>query len=185
MLNLSYCESWFWANRSATPVLTEKAAKKRHEKRQHYSVAVDGFDAPTAIIEVVNDFVPVTFLDRLLRSVLTLHFEEQNPQRLLLTMATRRIFCDATEEMVEKMQAGRQNPSQPWAQYLGYLDTVKNGTTLIFKPDGSTIRRMSRHGDSSILIEPGPRYDPSHHWEDYPEFGQYDHLLKKDRHLPW
>jgi hypothetical protein len=65
------------------------------------------------------------------------------------------------------------------------VDQVLDGRTVVFKEDGSTIYRAGRHGDARQLVQPGPSRDVSKHWEPYPEFGEYEHLLKRDRDIPW
>lgn len=185
MKHMQYCETWFWAERSPTKPLTAAQARKRHENRQKYAVVVGGFAAPIAVIQLINDFVPVTFFDLLLRCVLDFHFEEMEPGKLRLTMATRRVHCEATPAMAQRLQEGRKHPDQPWGQFLADIDRVIDGRTITFKPDGSTYYRASRHGDSRILRIPGPYFDASGQTEPYPEFGHYEHLLKRERGLPW
>lgn len=185
MNDFGFCINWFGSERSPIKVVSEAQAQKLHEAHKQYTVTVEGFLKPTAIIIVTENFVPVMFLDVLLRPYLEYHFQKQNNGRIFLSMAIRRIFCDATDEMVDKMQAGRQNPSQPWTQYLAHLDKVFEGTSLIFKPDGRTIKQYEHFSEPYAFEQTELQYDASHHWEDYPEFGKYDHLLKKDRHLPW
>jgi hypothetical protein len=87
--------------------------------------------------------------------------------------------------MVARLEAGRENPDQPWGQFLAEVDQVLDGRTVVFKEDGSTIYRAGRHGDARQLVQPGPPWDVSKHWEPYPEFGEYEHLLKRDRDIPW
>lgn len=184
-MNMRYCKSWFWGRRMTNNPISEIEAQKRHARRQEYTVAIGGFEQPTAIVEVVRDFVPVTFFDSLLRSVLTFHFEELEPNRLHLTMAVRRRFCAATPEMLERLRTGRADPKHPWGQFLAEIDQVLDGRTITFKPNGDTYYRSSRHGDSRILQLPGPKWDFYANSEPYPEFGCYEHLLKRDRDLPW
>ena len=186
MNGLGFCKSWFEANRSATRVLSEADAQVRHQKRQQYTVAMGGFDAPEAIIIVVGTFVPVMFMDVLLREHLEYHFQELKTGSLFLSMAIKRVYCPATEEMVAKMQAGRvAKPTQRWAQYIADIDKVIEGTSLIFKPDGRAVRQYEHFAEPYRFEETEFKADVANHWEEFPEFGQYEHLLKKDRGLPW
>jgi hypothetical protein len=166
-------------------MLTESEAQKRHEKREEYTVAIGDFEKPDSIVEVVNRMVAVTFLDEMLRMKHTLKFQEKDTHRLFLAMATCRKYCAATPAMVARLEAGRKNHDQPWGQFLAEVDQVLDGRTVVFKEDGATIQRASRHGDARQLVQPGPQWDVSTHWEPYPKFGEYDHLLKRDRDIPW
>lgn len=185
MSALACCDSWFSSDRCPTEPLSAAAAWRRHEHRDSYTVVVGGFEEPKVLVDVINDFLAITFLDLLLRMRLTLHFEEMEPHRLFLTMASRRIFRPATPEMVARLQSGRKDPKHQWGQFLAEADRVLDGRTTIYKTDGTTFFRASRHGDSRIFEQPGPVVDVSGHWETYPEFGHYDHLLREDRPLLW
>lgn len=169
--------------------MTEAEARKRHAKRQEYlhsyTVAIGGFEQPSAIVEVFKTAIAVTFLDTLMRRELDYVFHEKESNTLHLSMAVRRTFCEATPELVQRMQEGRKNPDQPWAQFLAEVDQVLDGRTITFKPNGDTYYRASRHRDARILQIPGPKWDFHAHCEPYPEFGNYDHLLKRERDLPW
>lgn len=185
MTKREYCRSWFWANRSTSDPITEDEARKRHKLREQYTVAVGGFEAPSAIIEVVNDFVAVSFLDRLLREFMTLHFQEKKPGLLFMSMATRRVYCEPTNDLVDRLRLGPDDPSHSWGRFIELADRVLDGRSVIFREDGSTFHRASRHGDSRILEVPGPKWSVSGNWEPYPKFGHYDHLLNQHRPVPW
>lgn len=186
MKSLGFCKSWFGANRSPTQVLSEVEARTRHKGRKEYTVAVGGFDAPEVIVIVVGTFVPVMFLDVLLREHLEYHFQELKTGSLFLSMATKRVYCPATDEMVAKMQAGRvASPIHPWLQYIADIDKVIEGTSLIFRPDGRAARQYEHFAEPYHFEETEFKADVANHWEKFPEFGQYDQLLKKDRGLPW
>jgi hypothetical protein len=165
--------------------LTEAQARKRHERREEYTVAIGGFDAPTAIIEVVNRMVAVTFFDALLRRALDYEFSEVEPGCLRLVMAVRRRYCEATPDLLARLREGRKDPKHDWGQFLADIDRVLDGRSVHFRPEGTTVQSAGRHGDARDLIQPGPPYDPDAHWEPYPDFGEYGHLLRRDRDIPW
>ncbi|HPO17221.1 MAG TPA: hypothetical protein PLI09_27555 [Candidatus Hydrogenedentes bacterium] len=184
MFEILYCDSWFWKRRKSVDDLSEAEACQRHKKRKEYTAVLGGFEHPSIVVEVVNRMVAVTYLDRLLRMERTLKFQEKKPEHLFLTMAIRRRYCEATAEMIARLESGRKDPGHPWGQFLADADRVLDGRTIVFNEDGSTLYRASKHGDSRQLVQPGPQCDVTANWEPYPEFGHYDHLLKQ-RDLPW
>lgn len=185
MNRLEYCKSWFWGHRMTNNPITAKEARKRHDKRAEYTVLVGGAEHPLVVILLVKTLVAISFPDKLLRGQLEYHYSEKEPGRLLLSMAVRRVYCPATPEMIARMEAGRQHPDQPWSQFLADADRVLDGRSVKFSGDGKTFYGASRHGDARRLDLPGPIVDMSSQWEPYPEFGQYEHLLKRDRGVVW
>jgi hypothetical protein len=182
---LRFCKSWFWQERMTNNPITESEARKRHAEREEYTVAIGGFEKPNAMVEVVNRMVAVTFFDTLLRREFDYTFQEKEPNRLFLSMAVRRQYCPATPAMITRMEAGRKNPDQPWGQFLADVDHVLDGRAVIFKENGTTFHSAGRHGDARQVRQPGPSWDVSKHWEPYPEFDDYEYLLRRDREIPW
>ncbi len=155
MTKYFYCKSWFWAKKRPTEMWTEEQARKAHDDRKTYTVLVKDVERPYAVVEVANDFVGVTFLDEKLRQSLSYQFEEVEPGKLFLSMATHREFD-------------------------GDNDQVKAGNSYIFNQDGSLIIRKQSFNPQS-LEEANSSTDVSGNYENYPDFGEYDHLLKVER----
>lgn len=155
--NFFYCKSWFWAKKRPTEIWSEEQAKQAHDERRTYTVLVNDLERPYAVIDVAGNtnFIGVTFLDDFLRESLSYHFKEVEPGKLFLSMATHR-------------------------EFEGDKDQVKLGTSYIFNEDGKlTIRKQSFNPQN--LEEANSSTDVSGNYERYPEFGEYDHLLKIDR----
>lgn len=184
MSNKDYCKSWFWGRRMTNNPMSEVEARARHAKREEYTVAIGGFENPSVMVEVVDRMVAVTFFDELLRRPLDYTFQEKEPNRLFMTMAVRRRYCPATDAMVARMMAGRKTPDQPWAQFLADSDRVIEGTSLAFKMDNSVLKQYEHFAAPYDFQESRFQWDTSVLWEPYPEFGCYEHLLKR-RSLPW
>ena len=182
---LSFCVSWFWTKRKTNNPISEPEARRRHEKREEYTVVVGGFEHPSAVILLARGLVAIKHPDALLREPLVYHYEELTPGRLFLAMAIRRVYCPATGEMVARLEEGRKQPRYPWGQFLAEIDRVLDGRSVKLDLDGSTFYGASRHGDARKLAMPGPRLDVSGFWLPYPEFGQYDHLLEASPEIPW
>lgn len=134
---------------------TEEQARKAHKERRQYTVLVNDAERPYAVIEVSGDFVGVTFFDDLLRESLSYQFQETEPGKLFLSMATYREFPSDT-------------------------NNASSGTSYIFKQNGDvSIRKQSI--SSKSIEESKSTADVSGNYEQYPEFGQYEGLLRTER----
>ena len=65
-------------------------------------------------------------------------------------------------------------------EFDGDNDQVKAGNSYIFNQDGSLIIRKQSFNPQS-LEEANSSVDVSGNYENYPDFGEYDHLLKVER----
>lgn len=184
-IGVSYCVSWFWAKRKTNNPISEVEARRRHEKREEYTVVVGGFENPSAVILLARGLVAIKHPDVLLRQPLVYHYEELAPNRLFLAMAIRRVYCPATGEMVARLAEGRNQPRYPWGQFLAEIDTVIEGTSLIFEPDGSVLKQYEHFTDPYDYRDARFSWNTDGLWAPYPEFGEYDHLLALHPPLPW
>lgn len=106
-------------------------------------------------MEFNRDWIGVNFLDRLLRVYLNYSFVEVEPGRMFLTMSTYR-------------------------EFEGLSDNVKNGTTYIFKQDGLVLLR-EQDVTNKVLRTSKRMADVSGNWDKYPNFGEYESLLRLER----
>ena len=152
-----YCKSWFWAKKRPTKMWSEKQARRAHDERKTYTVLVNSFEKPYAIIDVAGNtnFVGVTFLDDFLREFLSYNFKEIKLGELFLSMAVHREFYDKS-------------------------DQIKIGNSYIFNKNGDLVIRKKTFNPQS-LDETNVSIDTSGNYEKYPNFGQYDNLLKMER----
>lgn len=185
MAAVDYCIDWFWKRRTAHEPVSEAEARRRHEKREEYTVVVGGFEHPSAVILLARGMVAVYHPDVLIREELEYGFSERNPGRLFLAMAIRRVYCPATGEMVARLEEGRKQPRYPWGQFLAEIDTVIEGTSLTFESDGSVLKQYEHFSDPYKYRDTRFSWNTDSLWLPYPEFGQYDHLLEASPELPW
>jgi hypothetical protein len=97
----------------------------------------------------------VGFLDEKIRETLYYAFKEISPGTLFLSMATYRDF-------------------------EGDIDKVSLGTTYIFDPDGS-LKIQKQHFNPHTAEISETTADVTGNYEKWPEFGEYDDLIKVDR----
>jgi hypothetical protein len=153
--SLYFCKSWFRAMKQPIDIWSEADARIAHEKKSPYTVLVGSVEAPFCFLEVTERFVGVGFLDALLRESLTYQFQEVEPEKLFLSLATHREFEDNS-------------------------DRVTGGTTYFFGTDGAVqIKRefFNPHrveiANSKINVQPN--------FAAMPKFGEFDDLIREDR----
>jgi hypothetical protein len=154
-MTLTYCKGWFRHQKRVVTVLDESAARKAHEQRRPYTVVLGDVTTPECFIDINNDYVGVGFLDDLLREYLSYTFDESQPGRLFLSMATQRDFD-------------------------GESDKVTSGTTYHFKENGAVTIETEDFVEP-FLSEGHLQADVSGNWDDYPKFGQYSAVARVDR----
>jgi len=130
-------------------------ARLAHESRHQYTVLAGDPVAPFAFIEIVNDYFGVGFLDQKLREDVSYQFQEKKSGKLFLTMATHREFDENTDQVIR-------------------------GSTYIFDMDGKIHIEQTDFGAKTKETSKS-NADVSSNWEDYPEFGNYDAILKRER----
>lgn len=156
MAEVFYCKGWFRAKKCALEPYTPVQAQALHERGELYCALIGSQTKPTCFLEVKKGFVGVGFLDEQLREVLSYSFQEQEPGRLFLSIATHREF----------------EPSS---------DKVLKGTSYIFSPAGKLIIRREEFFPSHNLESAESTADISTNWESFPKFGSYGHLAKAER----
>ena len=85
-----FCKSWFRAKKKPTEVWSREQAELAHINKQHYTVLIGSVDRPYCFLDIADKVVGVGFLDENLRESLTYAFQEFEPEKLFLTMATHR-----------------------------------------------------------------------------------------------
>ncbi len=156
MSEVFYCKGWFRAKKRALEPYTAVQAQALHEGGELYCALIGSHTNPTCFLEVKRGFVGVGFLDEKLREVLSYSFQEEEPGKLFLSMATHREF----------------EPNS---------DKVLKGTSYIFSLDGKLIIRREVFSPSHKLDSAERTTDISANWEPFPKFGSYGHLVKAER----
>lgn len=150
-----FCKSWFRAKKKPTEVWTEEQAKLAHMKKQSYTVLVDSIEKPYCFMEIADKVVGVGFLDERLRESLSYDFQEIEPGKLFLTMATHREFD-------------------------GETDIVVSGISYIFKQDG-TVHMRREFFNPHRLETAATSSDVSMNYAATPDFGEYDDFIRVER----
>lgn len=152
-----YCKNWSIGYKEPIDLWGEKKALKKHEAGEPYTVLIDSESTPSCFINIMRNsgWVSVSFLDEHLREYLLYNFQMLDVETLFLSMAVYREFNDDT-------------------------DLVINGTRYHFKEDGHTI--IIEDNIPSKTSERSETYsDVDKNYEQFPAFGQYDSLNRKER----
>jgi len=152
---ITYCKSWFRARKQPTEIWPEEYARSAHRNKKLYSVVVGPVDRPFCFLEINKGFVGVGFLDLLAREYLYYAFREIKDGALFLSMTTYR-------------------------EYGGDTDKVDNGTTYRFQENGTV--EIDKQSFNPITNKNARSfYDVAKNYDNWPEFGDYDHLIKIER----
>lgn len=152
---LSYYERWHRYAKEAIGPLAEEAARRLHVADAPYVVVIGDPGRPYGFIEVCADCYGVSFLDERGREHLMYTFEDAGKGRVFLKEATYR-------------------------DYEGESDAVSKAVIYRFWTNGRVmIERSERPFKQTSVSE--SRADVSRNWEMKPTFGEYGHLLRKDR----
>jgi hypothetical protein len=151
-----FCKSWFRAKKRPTEVWTEAQARAASARGTLFTVLVDSVERPWCFLECNGPFVGVGFLDGRLRESTYYAFSRQGPDGpLFLTDATHR-------------------------EFEGDSDAVREGTTYVFQPDG-TVRIRRQCFSPPSLETKETTADVSGNYAPWPEFGEYDDLVRVER----
>lgn len=152
-----YCNGWFRAKKKITKLWDIKDAEKAHGARQVYYVVVTDREMPYCFIEINNSAMYVGFLDGFKREYLGYAFEEKESGRLFLTEAI-------------------------YWEYEANTDERKEKTKYFFTPGGSLqVHKINSKTNEGEILTAKSSVDVAGNWEDYPEFGKYEGLIRKER----
>ena len=151
-----FCKSWFRAKKRPTELWSEEQARAAHNEGRPYTVLVDSVEQPYCFLEVSAKAVSVGFLDRLLRESLTYGFQQVEPGKLFLTMATYR-------------------------EFVGDTDTIAKGTTYIFNRDGAVSIRRESFVPGHGLETSASTADMVANYSAAPSFGEYGDFIRAER----
>jgi hypothetical protein len=152
---VSFGKGWFRAKKRLTESWDESKARFAHEQRQPYVAVVGNAESIRCFVEANNDYIGVGISDNAKREFLSYQFQEIQPGRLFLTMATH-------------------------CEFDGETDGVKSSTTYYFKPNGC-VTVESEDFATGHLTTKKIQTDVSGNWEAYPVFGDYESIVRIDR----
>ncbi|MCA9094078.1 MAG: hypothetical protein KDA68_11355 [Planctomycetaceae bacterium] len=153
---LTYGNRWFRGKKRIIEQWEESHACEVHSSRGTYVVVVGQNERSFCFIEISKEAVTVGFLDDLIREYLTYSFRELSPGKLFLKSARHRNF-------------------------EGESDKLKTAKIFYFETDGRV--HIEEYDDKTQTVESSDAesVDPAGYWEDYPEFGKYDSLIRIER----
>lgn len=154
-MKTNYCEGWFRADKCITEQWTEEQARKAHNSRQMYTAVLGGLKSPYCFVEMRDSSIGTGFLDDNLREYMTYIFDEYEPGKLFLTHVYFRY-------------------------YDGESDTVIKVETYVFFRDGRTVITDKDVINKTVSKSESTK-DLSGNYNDYPEFGDYRVLTRKER----
>lgn len=161
---------WCEPDRNFTEIWSAEKARMAYDRNEIYEAVIERDGAPFCFVQSVTReggtrLVTVNFFDEALRVVLYYQFEELEPQRLFLAWALHRVFIPGALDPLDRPDG----------------NAVELADFYYYKPEGLAIVEHhfppGRRLDSPEVVQ-----DTSRCWEPYPSFGQYDTLIRPDRH---
>ena len=151
-MTLTYSDGWDRHHNCPGEPWNAEKARKAHEARELYAVAIGPADQPTAYIEFNIGYAGLALLDEMGREPMVYVFDEQEPGRLFLQEVKSR-------------------------EFVGDTDEVEDATIYGFYPEG---RMVIQECDvqTEMAVDREGMTDVSENWEPYPEFGEYESLLR-------
>jgi hypothetical protein len=152
---IEYCERWVFLKKTTAGLLDEETARKRHENRLPYTALIGGKEDPDFVVSIGGEFVLVSFMDGQTRESLRYDFKEVRPSKLFLSRALHRTYDEDTDEILRVM-------------------------TFVFHEDGRIL--MEEHDLKTDSVQEREAVDSvAENGDDYPEFGHYERLCRRDR----
>ena len=159
--DIYFSKSWFILRKRATQPLTWNEALKLHKKGEVYTVLIDSDTKPTIGLNIIKDnYVGVFFFDDQLRDYMWYQFQESKkyPGKLFLSLRKRR-------------------------EFIGDSFEIKHSQICYFKEDGHV------KVENAVPLNDGSKgFDVTSyetiidvsdtHYADFPEFGEYDDLIR-------
>ena len=156
---LFFCERWGGNYKSPVTPMPRKKAEKLHAAGKPYCVLVGSETHPRATVHMTQTVAIVSFMNNNINPYVVYIFvrnDKKNPsERLFLSEAKERHYNDKDEVIMA---------------FLYYFST--DGKTKIVR----TVLIPERYSQDMEIVT-----DVSGNWSDYPEFGEYDDLLRFER----
>lgn len=154
-MKINYARSWFRARKKITKEWSVEEARNAHNNREMYTAILGGLNAPYCFVEIRDDFISVGFLDDNIREYLVYNFTEYEPGKLFLTHAYYRIYDGETDNIT----------------YVDSYVFFRDGRVSLGKRD--IINQTKEEAESTM--------DVSGNYLDYPDFGDYRIITRKER----
>ncbi|PQO43872.1 hypothetical protein [Blastopirellula marina] len=153
-MEIAFCEKWWGARKRPLNIISEEAARTRHEKRKPYVALLGGVDHPRFVVDIAMEWATINFLDSQQRMYLSYNFIELEPGKLFLKGAY-------------------------YWEYEKDSDAVKSCTIFNFDVSGQIV--IAEAGETSEVREFETTASVDENWDEYPAFGDYASLCVEER----
>ena len=160
-MKIIHCKGWSLRRKYPNQPYSETEAEKLYQGRKPFGVVIERKDKPFCFIDFNNQFIYVGFLDKYQRNYLGYEFSEIQNNRIFLKEVD---FWEYEGETDNKLTSNR------------YRFTPE-GEFGIENTNNQTREKVRRYAENKI--------DVSILWENYPEFGKYDNIIKIEREIPY
>lgn len=151
-MNITYSLYWNLDKKAPISIISEVEAKKRHHKNQPY-VAIISEDNHLYVVEIYKKGINVRFLDNNKNDFLLYVFRSRDRQSIFLENAI----------------------------YYEYKDNIELTQTIYNFYESGYILITQIDKIQKTLEQKELNYDASTNWDNFPEFGMYDSVIKIER----
>ena len=148
-MELFYCSRWWIKKKKAVDILTEEEAKSRHDTGKVYTAVITSDDKIAYVIDILKDYIILRYMDENINPYLIYEFHKVCENDIFLKGIT----------------------------YFGYEGEGEESYIFNFSTDG-TVSMERKDNISNTMEERVTTCDVSEQYGTFPEFGQYEDLLK-------
>ncbi|QHM13808.1 hypothetical protein C7M29_01482 [Bacillus subtilis] len=154
-MKVYYCDEWSDIKKQPWNILDDCTAYLHHQKHEPYTAVLTEGEKPKYIVNVTNEWVSVGFYDDLTRKYLNYDFEVISDGKIFLRTAMYWEYDDATDNEVSSL-------------IIGFRE---DGHIAMEKTDFKTGSVEERETSDNLKSN----------WDDFPKFGEYNHLCREER----
>ena len=154
-MELTYYKKWFIREKKAINELSYEEAKEKHLKKEPYTVLVKDDNIIKYIIDIASRFILVNFMNDRLRPYLIYEFHVKENNKIFLKMAS----------------------------YYEYNEDEERTESILFNfSENGKIAMERRNLTNQEMEERDLDYSVDCNWDEFPDFGNYEHLLNEERY---
>jgi len=154
-MKLTYCDEWSMVRKKPWNIIDSTQAQQNHINKIPYTVLIQENDQIENIIEVTNSNISVNFMNESRSSYLCYVFDVKCDDSIFLSMAYHYNYDESGNDIVV-------------------------GTTFNFNENGYLFMEK-RDYKTGAVEERDLQSDVTPNWDKFPEFGEYEHLLRSER----
>jgi len=154
-MNISYCDRWSNVSKEPFNIFDADKARQNHLKKELYTAIIVDNGKVINTVEITNKYITVAFMNENINPYLFYNFNVKENGDIFLTAAYYYSYDEKSNKKTKFMA----------------FSYKENGYIVMEMNDFIKNEREERD-----LYD-----DVTPNWDKFPEFGKYDHLIRKER----